>query len=432
MTPAGTLETVETDELEGGFSRKALGWIIGVVAASLLATVLLMIHGKDLEQPKPGHHSFSTSALGHRALIEFLNELGINARPRQSVSGGGVGPLIPLVLAEPEGPGWNWDRLDALRREAKTRKAPLVIVLPKWAAGDVRKDRPDWLSRVRLLPEERVLELAGRGADPNLREGSLGRVRDAQQCFATWPGESRKAVQIEIETIQLLQPDEDLHPLVECAGGALVAQRYETNESPRIVLIADPDLLNNQGLDEGDNALVTYQVFKRGLGARGAVFDETIHGFTRTRGLLNEVLRFPLVLAVVQGLILLGVVLWAGIGRFGKPLPVSLGLAAGKEILIDNTAKLLANGGHAADGVVRYFRQETRAVAAHYFLPPDLPDGERVARLQKITNARGIKMHLGEIERTLHQLPQGRQGEEQAVRYAGRLHDWRVEMTNGH
>ncbi len=191
-------------------------------------------------------------------------------------------------------------------------------------------------------------------------------------------------------------------------------------------------MLNNQGLGRGDNALVTYQVFTRGLGATGAVFDETIHGFTRTRGLLNEILRFPLVLAVVQGLVLLGVVLWAGMGRFGKPLPVSLGLAAGKEVLIDNTAKLLANGGHAADGVVRYFRQATRAVAAHYFLPPDLPDGERIARLQKITNARGVKMHLGEVERTLLQLPQGRQGEEQAVRYARRLHDWRVEMTNGH
>ena len=82
------------------------------------------------------------------------------------------------------------------------------------------------------------------------------------------------------------------------------------------------------------------------------VFDETIHGFNRTPGLLAEALRFPMVLAVLQGLLLLGLVLWAGMGRFGKPLPAAPGLAAGKEVLIGNTAKLLADGGHAADSAV--------------------------------------------------------------------------------
>ncbi len=162
MTLAETLETVETEELEGGFSRKALGWIIGSVAASLLATVLLMIHGKDLDRPEPGHHSFSDSALGHKAALEFLRQMKLSVLPRRSISGGDISLRRPLVLAEPEGPGWDPGRLKALRKEAKARKAPLVVVLPKWAADGVRKDRPDWLLKVRLLPVEKVLETAQR------------------------------------------------------------------------------------------------------------------------------------------------------------------------------------------------------------------------------------------------------------------------------
>ena len=102
-----------------------------------------------------------------------------------------------------------------------------------------------------------------------------------------------------------------------------------------------------------------------------------------------------MVLGVLQSLLLLGVVLWAGMGRFGKPLPAAAGIGAGKEVLIDNTAKLLANGGHAADSVLLYFRQVTRAVAAHYFLPPDLPESERLARLQRLTDGHRQELDLG-------------------------------------
>ncbi|HEV2855198.1 MAG TPA: hypothetical protein VHC97_20560 [Thermoanaerobaculia bacterium] len=425
------VETVE--ELEGGFSRRALGWIIGSVAVSLVATVLLVVYGQDLQrQPTPWANSFSDSALGHRAAVAFLNRMGMGVVPNRSMMGGDIGPQRPLVLAEPSprGPGWDPEHLKDLAVRARDRKAPLVLVLPKWRAGAARKDKPEWLKSVRLLSDFEIVRAAQALDDPDLKNLSLGRHRSAQGCVQSW--DSPAGPRVDVQWVQLLERAANLQPLVSCSGGILVARRPATDKGPQVIVVADPDLLNNQGLGRGENALLIYQLFTRGLEAGGAVFDETIHGFTRTPGLLNEALSFPLVLAVLQGLVLLGVVLWAGMGRFGKPLPVSLGLAAGKEILIDNTAKLLANGGDAADGVVRYFRQVTRAVAAHYFLPPDLPDGERIALLQRITDARGIKIRLAQLERSLLELPLGRQGEEQAVRYARRLYDWRVEMTNVH
>lgn len=433
-TPAPDPAVEVAEELEGGFSRRTLGWIIGSVAASLLAMVLLAVFGKDLDrQPTPWANSFSDSALGHRAVVDFLSRTGLGVVSNRSLSGGDIGPQRPLVLAEPDprGPGWDPEHLKELANKARDLKAPFVLVLPKWRAVAPRKDKPDWLDEVELRPEGEALAAVPGLGEPGLETLSLRLVRGPLRCTASWDPSS--TFTINADPVRLLEPSQyrDLRPMVTCDNAMLVARRDATAELPQTLLITDPDLLNNQGLGRADNAILTYQFFAKGLEARGAVFDETIHGFTRIPGLLNEALSFPLVLGVLQGLVLLGVVLWAGMGRFGKPLPASMGLAAGKEILIDNTAKLLANGGHAADGVVRYFRQVTRAVAAHYFLPPGLPDGERIALLQKLTDARGIKMRLGPLERTLLSLPPGRRGEEQAVRYAGRLHQWRVEMTNG-
>lgn len=422
-----------TEELEGGFSRRTLGWIIGSVAASLLATVLLVVYGQDLQQrPTPWANSFSDSALGHRAVVGFLNRMGLGVVSNRSMSGGAIGPQRPLVLAEPDprGPGWDPEHLKELANKARDLKAPFVLVLPKWRAVAPRKDKPEWLEEVEIRPEGEALAAVPGLGEPGLETLSLRLVPGPLRCTASWDSYS-STFTVNADPVRVLEPSRDLRPMVTCGDAVLVARRDATAEGPQILLVADPDLLNNQGLGRADNAILIYQFFARGLEARGAVLDETIHGFTRTPGLLNEALSFPLVLAVLQGLVLLGVVLWAGMGRFGKPLPAPEGLAAGKEILIDNTAKLLANGGHAADGVVRYFRQVTRAVAAHYFLPPDLPDGERIAKLQRLTDARRVRMRLAELERTLLSLPAGRRGEEQAVRYAGRLHDWRVEMTNG-
>ena len=424
-TPEITEAVEVTEELEGGFSRRTLGWIIASVAVSLTVTLLLTIRAETLDKRPPENNSFSYSALGHNAVVEFLRRMELGVVSSRSLSGGDVGPHRPLVLAEPN-PG-DADRLRELADRARGRQAPVVLVLPKWRAGPPRKDRPEWLEKVRIRSRPAVVGVASALGHPALARILIQRVRQVRRCSS-----ASGSFTVDADPLQLLAPSQDMNTLVSCGGGVLVGQREATDTSPRLLVISDPDLLNNQGLGRADHAQLIYQLFKGDLEATGAVFDETIHGLTRTPGLLAEATSFPLVLAVLQGMVLLGLVLWAGMGRFGKPLPLSLGLAAGKEILIDNTAKLLENGGHAADGVVRYFRQVTRAVASHYFLPPDLPDGERLARLQQITNARGVRMHLAELEQTLLHLPAGRPGEEQAVRYARRLHDWRVEMTNGH
>jgi hypothetical protein len=419
-------------ELEGGFSRRRLAWAVGGAVSSFAIFLLLLAYGHDLEgRPVPGTNTFSQSALGYQGAVELLRALGLGVVSRQATAGSGVDPDHPLVVAEPDpGRGGGFSRQEILWLEAEDRKAPLVVILPKWSPGEARKDKPEWLDNVELMPELRARMALGplRTTEHPIE---IRRLAHARSCQASWnPGES---VPLNIDTenvVQLLGSDESLEPVIECAGGLLVARRPAKGNRPSVVVIADPDLLNNHGLGRGDNASAVYQIFTQVLKAKGVVFDETIHGFTRTRGLIAEALRFPIVLAVLQGLILLALVLWAGMGRFGKPLPAAAGLAAGKEMLIGNTAAMLTGGGHVADSASRYFQQTTRAVAAFYFLPPDLPEAARLARLQALSEGHGKRLNLIALEADLQRLPAGRRGQDQAAWIAQRLYQWRVEMTN--
>ncbi len=419
-------------ELEGGFSRRRLAWAVGVAVASFAIFLLLLAYGHDLEgRPVPGPNTFSQSALGYQGAVELLRAMGLGVVSRQATAGSGVGPDHPLVIAEPDpGQGGGSTRQETLWQEAEGRKAPLVVILPKWAPGEARKDKPEWLAEVELMPDLRVRSALGPLRSTE-HPTEIRRLAHARGCRASWgPGE-REAVNIDTENVvQLLVADESLAPVIECAGGLLVALRPAKENRPPVLVIADPDLLNNHGLGRGDNAAAVYQIFSKTLGAKGVVFDETIHGFNRTRGLIAETLRFPMVLAVLQGLVLLGIVLWAGMGRFGKPLPAAAGLGAGKAMLIGNTAEMLTGGGHVADSASRYFQQTTRAVAAFYFLPPDLPEAQRLARLQALSEGHGKRLNLIALEADLQRLPAGRRGQDQAAWIAQRLYQWRVEMTN--
>jgi hypothetical protein len=390
-------------------------------------------------------------------------------------------------------------------RDALARHAAVVLVVPKWH-GEPDPAHPGWVASVELLPVaealgrvERTLGAApveglrlrrlpaGNPGDPgnsgnsgdHRNSGNSGDPGDPRNpggdggdgadggslgcAFAAAVAEPGAAdvppaasadgpptvsgdapsLRVALAPAQLIAPHAELRPVVACRGGWLAALRPASPTSPAMLLIADPDLLNNQGLGRAENAAVALRLLAGELHAQGLVFDETIHGYHRSTGLLTEALRLPLLPATLHGLLVAALVAWSAGARFGKPLPALRPPAPGKAVLIGNTAELLVRGGHAADSLARYYRYTLQAVGAHFFLPQDLAPAELAARLARLApraaagrrpTAPPAPGGLAWIERRIARLgaaPAGSRGEERAAALAREIYRWRLEMMDG-
>ncbi len=402
-------------------------WIAGAAAVSFLALVLVSLFGRDLARPPvAGPSTFSTSALGYRGLAELLASLGLGVAARETRAARDTGPRQPLVLAEPD-PALAADptrRLPALAEEAVRRQAQLVLILPKWTGRPLAR-RPGWIGGLRLRPPLEALRPLALLTGPRVAAGlRLRRLPAARRC--TWWGEREE---VDLAPAQLLAEQKGLVPLVACRGGVLVgALPLWQGGGQSVLVVADPDLWNDRGLGRAGHAALAQAFFVGYLGASGAVFDETLHGFERAAGIFAAAFRFPLSLALLQALLLLAAILWAGMARFGKPLPREAALAAGKEVLIDNTARLLAAGGHVAASLARYRRQTVRDLAAELHLPA-AGEGETRVALARLAAARRLAAPplggddaLDAADATAAADP---------LRAARALYRWRREMEHG-
>jgi hypothetical protein len=209
-----------------------------------------------------------------------------------------------------------------------------------------------------------------------------------------------------------------------------VAFRPATKERSETWIVSDPDILNNHGLSSGDHAVLVRDLFVDFLDVDVVVFDEMLHGYGAGSRLISELVRFPLVLVVLHGLLLCGLVVWSGSVRFGQPRTRGPRFGDGKLVLIDNAAKLLGLGGHSREALKQYYEQSLRAVGAHYFLPPDLKTEELERRLQALSRSRGLQVELERLRHRIDVAARKRGSTEHAVKLARQLHQWRCEMIH--
>lgn len=400
--------------MSGPFGHRTSAWLVGVGAASLLAAGLLTAFGEELGGiTSPFADGFSRSAIGHRGFLETLRALGVPVASSRHRSADKVGQTGLLLVLEP--PPARGEALGEML--AAVRRA--VLVLPK-RTGVPSRLRPTWLESSRLLPPEaarQVLSAAG-------VEGQVVRPADPAPAWRTAPGLPAPA----LDSPQLVVA-EGLEPLVSAGGGVLVAER-RTDELD-LLLIADPDLLSNHGLGRGENAALVVAALARLL-PEGApvVVDETLHGFEEVPSVWRELLRLPLALAVAQALLVGMAALWSGSARFGRPRPEAPPLAAGKRILLDNTADLLRHGGHLAHALRAYWRNALDSVASALHAPSGLEPARLAAWLARISRARGAADPV-DLEAGLAGLTRTGPAERQALDLALRIHRWREEMIDG-
>ncbi len=434
-----------------------------------------------------GPDGYSRSYVGHAAFIALLRELDIpvvvsRSPPETRPLGSAV-----LVIAEPR--PWEGDaaarRLrDLLRAGARA----VLLVLPKWEEAP-DPARPTWVRGVAPFhPEDVAMVLAEAGIDGRevvrLAEGAAPAGERALPAEAPEPPDPPKkpptfdlgpyrSAPVLAHPRLLRVGAGSARPIIAASEGALLVEvvgprrtgggdprRRETgargigappHRSPlpagerekgtgTILVLADPDLISTHGLRKGENAALAVEIIERLRGPDGVVvIDETVHGHEVEASIWRELFDFPLVLAVVQAAFAAGALLFAGLRRFGSPLPPPPAMAAGKEGLIQNTADLQRFAGHSAHALKRYLASALREVGEALHAPAGLGEVERREWLDRVAEARGLEVRLPD-------LVSGAGGAKAAGPSAGagaplsghaivgvarRIHRWRREMLHG-
>ncbi len=379
----------------------------------------------DLETLRsPGANAFSRSAIGHGALVETLERLGVPVDIGRFRTVRSTRPMDFLVIASPPD-SENLDSiLDALDRYPQSARTVLMVV-PKWQ-GRRDRNQPRWLATMELLPERRIVPTLQRALQAHIG-GRNSRI--ARPAATSWTVVTLGDLHPDIDQPQLLSVV-GLQVIIGSAEGALIARGQYGDRD--LWLLSDPDLINNLGIGRGDNAALALRLIEGALPAGGrVVFDETIHGFEQAPSLWRALLRPPFLPATLAGVIAIAVIAWAANQRFGAPLPAPQRQPGGKISLIANSSDLLLEGGHSGAALAAYAGTMARDVEKRLHLPAGLDDSARDTWLSRISSARKTTTDGPTLLRRAAEMGKGRPSEAQLTAMARDLQQWKREMIDG-
>ena len=403
---------------ESPFSRRAIRVLVVVTGVSLLTFLVLLAFGPELAPvDRAAPDSFSTSALGHRALVEMLRAMDVpvtisRGRTARRLAEGSV-----LLVLEPPDPRVDSDEYDSIR-EMLAGADRALVALPKRKTIATKKEGrwAQWSDTTDTGEVDSVLEELD-------VEGFTRRPETI-----TWT-QNDFAVEPTVDTLQVIASS-NLTPVIDTDQGVVLGR--VPDPSREIWVLSDPDILATHGLGRGRNAELAYRIVERLRDGTGeVVVDETHHGYTTDRSLWAELFRFPLVLVMLHLAIALGVLLWSALERFGGVRRAPPAIGRGTDALIENTAELLRRGRHAPRMLERYHVATRRAVAEALHAPRHLEPAERAAWLEEVGNRRGVTITLASLETDVANATRSRRFETGRVTGAARrIHRWKTEIRH--
>ena len=388
--------------------------VVGVIAFA--AFMVLIAFADDLRRPDDGgEHALSKSAVGYAALAQLLQDTGHQVRvsrgPLHELAGSPEFAILtppvtrPLTYEDFDGV-WGWN----------------LIVLPKW---NTRPDteKPGWVHANGLLyinVVERILDDITDGVD----------IVRAQDISPTTLVDDATGAQTAIGPIRNLQTiaGPDIVPIVTDPAGNIVLGSIGDEEDDEIIayVLADPDLLNTQGLASLATArtgvkMIDFIVEE----STPIVFDMTLHGVERTRNILQLLLMPPFVagvLCLVFAGVLVGITAFAGNlrTRSGREIPL------GHSTLVDSSARLISIAGRSNSIGARYVAMIRRQAARIVGAPANASEMQQTAILDSIGRARA-----GNTEPNFSQLSSDvvkASNTTAMMRAIGRLYTWKQEL----
>lgn len=390
------------------FSARLVIILIAIGLVSFGAVMALMAWSPDLaRKDRPGATPYSRSATGYAGLVQMLQSDGrtVTISRRKELMENSDGRLMVLTLPL-YGRGFQIDEVSG----------PMLIVLPKWYFLPNPARRAYELD-TRLAARDAVDAMLGL-VDGEARLHRLRNPGRIETPFGTFTPDFDHEMQV-------IKSD-TLEAVIGLPGGQLLSKL----PGREVYLLSDPDLLNNFGLADVENAMMGLALIDHlSQGSRQSlVFDATIHGFERSGSLLKTLLDIPFLGATLVGLATMLLVGWAAAIRFGAPEREAPAFAPGKQALADNSAGLIASARREARMAPGYLSLTRRALVRELGLPKTMSESELTALLDRMGQQTGLDDNWSQTGGTLHEPASSRDD----LRHKARaLWRWRMEMTHG-
>ena len=344
--------------------RPATVLALVLAGAALLGLFLYAVGaGWDGREDRDGGtHALSTGLTGFAALARLLEASGHEVTLSRTPTGLEEEALLVLT----PGPFTDADDMNRIIEERRYI-GPTLLVLPKWWAMPVPDDP--------RIEAEKGWVVLGEVFSPEWLDGITGleQVEPATGATSGWQGLGRRGSLPDPDEVQAVKLDAapDLYPLVQDSeGDMLAAWRFDGGFYPALaeasgerffdpppedidedawplVVIIEPDLLNNYGLADRNRAMLALALVEVTLEEYDLpiTFDLTLPGLGQSRNLLTLAFEPPF-LAATLALILAALAIgWRAFIRFGPPRAELPELAHGKTQLARNGAGLVERAG---------------------------------------------------------------------------------------
>ena len=407
---------------ERPFSRRALRWLIGICVVSFVVGIVLAVLGPTFEPSTSwSNDSYSTMPLGHRGFKAVLDKVGIPVLSSRHVRGHRADDDAVLVLAEPGSTFMTPASLEALDELLEGARR-VLLVLPKWQLRVTKGDDgwEVWIDSVSATRSRSLLEAVDVPGDAQ---------RFATTTETEWHHDGFEHVPAVPTKVTQLVTSPDLTPLVWSDAGTILGEHKSGDR--HLLVLADPDILCNAGIHRGSNAELVVDAIERLRDGRGVVvIDETLHGHRMPPSIWREIFSFPIALIMIHVGLVLAVLLWAGMGRFGAPAPPPPALEPGQRFLIRSTADLLQHGDRTKAVLKRYLENAVQEARQTLRAPEGATGAELATWLDHVAEVRGTPDRVADLRRAIDLEGGERTGA--ALRAARRIHDWKQEIVHGH
>ena len=338
-------------------------FLVGVFSFS--AFITLSTFAPEFMDGDDAHaHALSRSAIGYSGVVKLLKATGIPVTVRRTEPSHSesrylaiLTPRSPLTLDDE-------NRLGAWRT---------LVVLPKWQATQSLK-RKGWVNDGMLIFEsmvESTLEEHAPKLDVRRAKGATAHALHFQAEEAKYLGSTPAITTGVIENLQTISAP-NLNPVLTTKSGDTLLGVFRDKDGGEIYVLSDPDLLNNQGLADFENAQAGLSILSS-LRAKGdpIAFDVTLNGFLRSRSLMRLAFEPPLLALTLSFVLVSALIAWRAATRDGPARRVGRKLAFGKRILADNSAALVRLAGREHTMAQRYADMVRSTIAGHLGLSRD-------------------------------------------------------------